>query len=120
MPISAQMKQQLETWKDAPGYEGLYEISSMGRVRSISRVIQTRRGARKPYLGRLMITTSEPGRPQTIILTKAGNRRCEKVGQLVLQAFVGARGKNDVVAYRDRDPSNNQLSNLMWINDVKG
>jgi len=114
------MKQQIETWKDAPGYEGLYEVSDMGRVRSIDRVIETRRGAKKPYLGRLMVTQFEPGKPQTIILTKAGNRKCEKVGQLVLQAFVGERGKNDVVSYRDQDPSNNQLSNLMWVNDVKG
>ena len=114
------METQIETWKEAPGYEGLYEVSDMGRVRSIDRFIKTRRGVNRPYLGRLMVTQFEPGKPQTIILSKEGNRKCEKVGQLVLQAFVGARGKNDVVAYKDDDPSNSQLSNLMWIDDVKG
>ena len=111
------MKKQLETWKDIPGYEGIYEVSDMGRVRSVDRFIKTRRGHNRPYLGRLMVTQFEPGKPQTIILSKAGNRKCEKVGQLVLQAFVGERGANEVISYKDEDPSNSQLSNLTWVKE---
>ena len=111
---------QEENWKPIPGYEGIYEISDLARIRSVDRSTPNRNGHVRPYLGKVMTTQYAPDRPQTIILSKNGNRKCEKVDQLVLRAFIDERGKDDTVMYRDGDPSNNQLFNLRWSYDISG
>ena len=120
VPTSARTMKQEEVWKPIPNYEGLYEVSNRGRVRSLDRIIETRRGHKRPYQGQIMALTTETGRPQIIILSKNGDRKGEKVAEMVLEAFVRPREKNDTVLYRDRDPANAQLENLAWTCDLKG
>lgn len=98
-----------ETWKPVVGYEGLYEVSDLGRVRSVNRVL---RDGRK-LTGRLL----SPGRDKDgylqVLLSVDGVRQMCKAHTLVLNAFVGpsngqmCRHLNDV-------KEDNRLDNLVW------
>lgn len=99
-----------ETWKPVVGYEGYYEVSDFGRVRSLDR--SSKRGLRKgqiktPYpldTGHLRVRLSFNSKSRAFL-----------VHRLVLEAFVGPcpagmEGCHDP----DPDPANNRLANLRW------
>ena len=90
-----------ENWKDVPGYEGAYEVSDAGRVRSLlsNRIL-------KPY-------KTNNGR-NIVSLYKDGLRQRFLVYRLVLITFVGHPDEGQVACHNDGDRTNDQLSNLRW------
>lgn len=91
-----------ERWLPIPGFEGLYDVSDMGRVRS-SRA------------GRVRSATAHPSGHLKIQLHKNGVRHDWYVHQLVLLAFVGPCPEGmEGCHFPDRSPSNNRLDNLRW------
>lgn len=104
-----------EVWKPVPGYEGLYEVSDEGRVRSLDRdVTQTsRRGAL--YTLRKKGKLLRPGRMPSGHLSVAlgrGNSQC--VHRLVLLAFVGPAPDKHECCHNNGNPADNRLENLRW------
>jgi hypothetical protein len=104
-----------EVWKPVPGYEGLYEVSDQGRVRSLDRdVTQTsRRGAL--YTLRKKGKLLRPGRMPSGHLSVAlgrGNSQC--VHRLVLLAFVGPAPDKHECCHNNGNPADNRLENLRW------
>lgn len=96
-----------ELWKPIPGYEGKYEVSSLGRVWSVytgssrSGVMLRQFPNNKGYL--------------KVSLTHAAGKTCSKrVHSLVLTAFVGPRPEGKEAAHLNGTPSDNRLSNLEW------
>lgn len=97
-----------EIWKPVPGFEGLYEVSNMGRVKSIKRT--TTRGG---YM-HLRIDVNN-GYVYTC-LHKGNKAYSRRVHRLVLMAFVPDHPKEaDQVDHIDGDKTNNVLSNLEWV-----
>ena len=98
-------------WAPVPGFEGFYEVSDAGLVRSLRLTKQGWRGGRmlKPHVG--------PKGYLTVNLTAAalGKRETRYVHELVLAAFVGPR-PDGMDACHDPDPnrSNCSLANLRW------
>lgn len=76
---------QLETWKSVPGFEGAYEVSDHGRVRSLDRV--TDRGRR--WKGKIMTPSTMPRGYQVVTLWRGGKQETALVHRLVLFAFEG-------------------------------
>lgn len=99
------MMNHFERWLPVPGYEGLYEVSDQGRVRSIPRP-RTSGGLRKAE-------RHAHGYAQ-VGLCRSGRRKMFTVHRLVLRAFVGEPQPGQECRHLDGDPSNNQLSNLAW------
>ena len=108
-----------EVWRPVLGFEGFYEVSSHGRVRSVDRIIYAvdnhngyqRRGVvRKAYVDR--------DGYQTLGLTKAEGtgsyRQKGRVHVLVLEAFVGPCPDGLMACHNDGNPANNHLGNLRW------
>lgn len=96
-----------EEWRPIPGFEGLYEVSSLGRVRSLHR--------RNP--GRLLRTRIQvkSGIPyEAIALSRAGQNVAKYTYSLVASAFLGTRPSGLVVRHLDGDSLNNHLSNLAY------
>ena len=100
-----------EEWKPVVGYEGLYEVSSLGRVKSLPRNT-THGGIMKPYIN---------GRNgyAYIRLTKDGKPTQRRVHKLVMMAFDprptgNYYDKNFTINHIDGDKTNNNLSNLEW------
>lgn len=77
-----------EIWKDVVGYEGLYEVSNLGRIKSIARLV--RQGGRRLSIKEIILKSpvDTPGYP-TIGLHKNGTKRTVQVHSLVAIAFLG-------------------------------
>jgi hypothetical protein len=104
----------VEQWKDVPGYEGRYQVSDLGRVRSLDhRVRLVCHGVETTRLspGRLL----KPGRSRSGHVSVAiGKGNSRLVHQLVLEAFVGPRPKGAESLHLNHDPKDNRLSNLRY------
>lgn len=99
-----------EAWRPVVGYEGAYEVSDLGNVRSTARV--TSAGVRLP--GRPKATfLNMHGYPMvSLYLGNVGRQR--RVHRLVLEAFVGPCPEGMEGCHSDGDPSNARLPNLRW------
>lgn len=81
-----------ERWKDIPGYEGYYQASTLGNVRSIDRTIITRNGHRKTLKGQLLVQNQlkKHNPPYYLVsLTKNGRHVTKLVHQLILATWLG-------------------------------
>lgn len=109
----------IEAWKAVVGFEGLYEVSDLGRVRSLTRQILMNRRlpngetikVQKSITGRVLAPGTVKSGHQIVILGR-GNPRL--VHALVLAAFVGPRPDGADSCHKDGDPANNRLINLRW------
>lgn len=107
----------IEIWKPVVGFEGLYEVSDHGRVRSLDREIEcmSRWGTpvRKMMKGRLLRTpTCGSLRKHRVVSLGRGNWTF--VHRLVLFAFVGPCPDGFECRHLDGDGGNNKLANLTW------
>jgi hypothetical protein len=100
----------MSTWKPIPGYEGYYEASDDGRIRSLDRV--TRRGHK--LKGRELSLRIDANGYRHAMLHRDGQKRGMPAHQAVLYAFVGPRPDGMETRHLDGNPSNNHLSNLTW------
>ena len=104
----------MEIWKDIPGYERRYQVSDLGRVRSLDRMVRTVAKNRAEAVRRTRGTLLKPQRhPQGYAQVNL-ERRTHIVGPLVLAAFVGARPEGMECAHGDGVKTNNRLGNLRW------
>lgn len=105
-----------ERWLPVPDWEGLYEVSDLGRVRSLDRMVRTHHDGRRLVEGRVL----KPGRASIyghlkVIFTNGGSERYSfQVHQLVMLAFVGPCPEGMEVRHLDSVPWNNVLTNLTY------
>ena len=104
-----------ETWKAIPGFEGYYEVSDLGRVRSLDREFIDKMGRLRSYEGVVLKTEtgSRTGREYVMLYTRE-KRKNRTVHSLVAEAFIGERPKGYHVLHSDGDCLNNKLSNLSY------
>lgn len=102
-----------EEWRPIAGYEGRYDVSSHGRVRS-----WVKRGnaacVRQTPVIRVLGRGGQKGQYEHIGLTKDGVMKTRYVHQLVLEAFVGPRPPGQEAAHDDGIGDHNWVENLIW------
>jgi len=110
-----------EIWKDVVGFEGYYQVSNMGRVKGIDRMVNTCGGRLRPVKGKILkqtINTDSKYKgkyPHCIVSLWKDNKGCMRgVHVMVLEAFVGIRPVGFVCCHNDGNGLNNNLSNLRW------
>lgn len=105
-----------ERWLPVPGYEGFYEVSDLGRVRGLDRVVMRKNGIPHTEKGRMRkLGLAHPNGYLNVGLYKAGQPpRVRLVHQLVMETFVGPRPAGYEVLHADDNPGNNRLSNLRY------
>ena len=108
-----------EVWKDVPGYEGLYQVSDSGKVRSLDMVREYYPRDRKPYTklleGRILKPYCDYRGYRFVGLYKDGEHSRMLVHRLVAIAFIENPGCCRDVTFKDGDRSNMTVDNLMWI-----
>lgn len=101
----------MEIWKDIKGYEGLYKVSNLGRVKSLSRRDRLNRVIQEKVL--------KPGSNKVgylhVNLYKEGRVKICKVHRLVAQAFIPNPEDKPEVNHKDEDKTNNKVENLEWM-----
>jgi hypothetical protein len=97
-------------WRAVVGYEGLYEVSSDGRVRSLDRITPHGRRRKSQVLSLATIT----GGYQSAELYRNGVGRMRAVSVLAAEAFFGPKPNGFDVCHNDGNPANNALSNLRY------
>lgn len=95
-----------EVWKDIEEYEGLYQVSNFGRIKSLN----YRRTGKAKILKIAKITKGYYG----IILHKKGKYKNFKTHRLVAMAFIPNPDDKPQINHIDGDKSNNCISNLEW------
>ena len=116
-----------EIWKPAPGYEDLYEVSNLGRVKRCERSDSyircgkfTGQKSHVHYKALMLSTflhkTSKHSKEYYhVFLQKDGKARLNTVHRLVAKAFVPNPENKPFVIHKDGDISNNTPENLMWV-----
>ena len=108
----------MEVWKDIPGYEGKYQASTEGRIRSLDRMIRGRSPYSKSYYYRPMKgRILRPGRVcknghVSVVLEHGGIG--QPVHQLIMKTFVGDPPEGMEVLHNNGDPTDNRLENLRY------
>lgn len=102
-----------EVWKDIKGYEGLYQVSNFGRVKSLRRsavlgknIRQVKEKVIKPFI-------TNKGYYQ-IFLSKNGKTSHKCVHRLVAMAFIPNPNEYLIINHKDENPLNNCVDNLEW------
>lgn len=103
-----------EQWKPVIGYEGLYEVSSWGRVRSVPRTVTRSDGVVQQLRGRLLVQSVTRAGYMRVDLCREGVRRPFEVHTLVSLAFNGPRPEGMQIMHADDDPTNNRPENLSY------
>jgi hypothetical protein len=107
-----------EIWKDIPGYEGEYQASTMGRIKSLKRIAVSKNWyTGKPFYRTVPERILKPGRyckcgHVSVILRRGTNGK--PVHQLVMKTFVGEPPEGMEVLHLNGIPTDNRLSNLRY------
>lgn len=102
-----------EIWKDIEGYEGLYQVSNLGRIKSLERYVWNRFS----YIlvkERILKQSNDKYGYCIISLNKNNKGKVFKVHRLVAQAFIPNSLNAPQVNHKDEDKKNNYVDNLEW------
>lgn len=102
-----------EEWKDIVGYENLYQVSNLGNVKSLDKVIMRKHGERLTVRGRVLKPMITKGYCY-VRLTDCGNWKNERIHRLVAQAFIPNPNNLPEVNHKDENKLNNRADNLEW------
>jgi len=103
-----------EQWKDIPDFEGIYQVSNLGKIRSLDRHYCNSSGDKRYHAGVPIKQASDTQRYKQVGLHKHGISKTFRVHVLVMLCFVGIRQGNDVINHKDGDKNNNSLNNLEY------
>lgn len=105
---------EVEIWKDIEGYEGLYQVSNLGRVRSCDKIVKSPRQASYFKNGRVLSQYLNRSGYMYICLSKDGVHKTLRVHRLVALAFVNNHNGMQYINHKDENKANNKASNLEW------
>jgi hypothetical protein len=110
---------QKEIWKDVKGYEGLYQVSNLGSVKSLKRTVNVNKSklCTKVVFERILKNGINSSGYYNLTLCKNGSQKTRLVHQLVAIAFLGhtPNGQNLVINHIDFNKLNNNVENLVII-----
>lgn len=104
-----------EIWKPIDEYEGLYEVSNLGRVRSLDALVPIMRGFHRLRKGRILRQNPNKKGYLCVVLSKSSKMKTFGVHRLVADAFLGSKPLPDAqINHVDFDRQNNIARNLEW------
>lgn len=102
-----------EFWYDIPRYEGFYQASSHGRIKSLARIVPMCDG-RKYRVSEKILKPAWDGKYFHVIFSNSGKEYVELVHRVVLEAHVGECPEGLEACHNDGNSKNNRLENLRW------
>lgn len=108
-----------EVWKVIPKYEGSYEVSNQGRVRSLDRYVERSSNGRRLFKGQILKLGKDFGGYSIVGLYINGNKTTYSVHVLVLLSFKGGPPQGKEVGHRNGMKADNKLINLRYITRIE-
>lgn len=105
-----------EAWKDIPNFEGYYQVSNFGRIRSITRKAKTKilNNNYRTIKGQLISPAKTKDGYLKVSLSKKHKRYYFRVHRLVANAFLSNPNNYPVINHKDENKLNNRVDNLEW------
>ena len=103
-----------EIWKDIKGYEGLYQCSTCGNIRSLDRYICESSGKKQFRKGQMIVPRKNKNGYLQFALNKNAKRKMVYVHIIVAETFIENINDNLVVNHKDGNKLNNNIDNLEW------
>ncbi len=104
-----------EQWRPVPEFEGIYEASNQGRVRSLDRIVSRSDGAKQPWRGRVLKGTLDPWGYPCVTLHRSGKSYTRRVHRVIAATWFGPRGEDIQINHIDGDKANNAIRNLEYV-----
>ena len=110
-----------EIWRDKKDYEGIYQVSNLGRVRSLDRFIYVdgKKGKHKKFLkGKLLkLIELKHGNYTQVVVNLCGKRF--SVSRLVAETFIPNPENKPEVDHKNTDSTDNRVENLRWTTSLE-
>ena len=106
-----------ENWLPIKNYEGLYEVSNWGRVRSLDHYVKQWQGGVILVKGRILRYIKVSSGYLQVVLYKDGVRNACLVHRLIAQAFISNPDGLPIINHKDENKENNRVENLEWCDE---
>jgi predicted transcriptional regulator YheO len=108
---------QNEVWKPIQGFEGIYEVSNFGRIKSLSRIVIGGKGKMQQVTEKILANTTDKKGYLVVRLCDSVNKKSGtfKVHRLVASAFILNKGNKQQVNHINAVKSDNRVENLEWV-----
>lgn len=103
-----------EIWKPVIGFEGLYEVSSDGKIKSLQRKVPHKSSGTITVRERILKPGVRKSGHLYVNLLKDSHPRTKRVHVIVAEAFIGPRSAGMEVCHNDGNPANNRVENLRY------
>jgi len=103
-----------EKWENIQGYEGLYQVSNLGRIKSLDRATLYKNAFLHKYKGIILKSILHSNKRMSVNLCKNGKIKQSQVSRLVATNFIPNPLNKPCVNHIDNNPSNNNVNNLEW------
>ena len=103
-----------EEWRDVVGYEGLYKVSNLGRVKSLSRKMKRGSGIWDKPIKIMTPPINGHGYHQVTLFSIDGKRKIKCVHQLVAEAFIENLNNYNCIDHINTNKTDNRVENLRW------
>ena len=104
----------MENWKDIQGYEGKYQVSDCGNVKSLARDVYNPRGNVYHLEEKILVPLLNSKGYQFVHLYKNGTSKAILIHRLVAMAFIPNSENKPMINHKDENPLNNCVDNLEW------
>ena len=105
----------MEVWKNIVGYEGVYQVSNIGNIKSLKRYVKSRGGSLRQLPEKIVKPLLSGSGYLNVIASKNQKRQTLIVHHIVAEYFIGPRPNGLVIDHIDGNKHNNHADNLRYV-----